>query len=391
MSTALAPIDTLSTPALLVDVDRLDANIEAMQARANAQTVALRPHAKTHKCPAIAKRQYEAGAVGLTVATLDEAEQFAEAGYTDLTVAYPLVGADVHARVRALRSHATVRFCVDTEAGIQQASAAYAPDNPAEVLLEIDTGHGRCGVRYDSDDIAARAQQIIASDSLRLVGVLTHAGHSYSGPRNGETKEEALRRVAQEERDRILQAAARIYEDATPAVAKRDFTVSIGSTPSIRYFKNTIYEGLQITEIRPGNYVFHDAMQHTLGVCSLDACALTVYTQAVSRHRAPNGTERVFVDAGKKILTTDTGTQTTGYGIPLYNAAFMRRHPHAEITGLSEEHGWMAVPGGATFGVGDRLRIVPNHACVTVATQSVLHAVHRDEIVETWPVLRRRG
>ena len=382
-------IDDLPTPALLVDTTRLTANIDRMQAKADDQSVALRPHAKTHKSPAIATQQRNAGAVGLTVATLDEAEQFAQAGFTDLTIAYPMVGAHAHRRIQALRTRATVRFCVDTEAGIAQAAAAYSADDPAAVLLEIDTGHGRCGVRYDSDAVPARAQQVIDAASLRLVGVLTHAGQSYAGPDASETPEEALRRASHQETHRILEAAARIYAEAAPPVAKSDFTVSTGSTPSMRYFENTERDGLSITEIRPGNYVFYDAMQHTLGVCPLDYCALTAYTQVVSRHRMPNGTERVFVDAGKKVFTTDTGAQTSGFGIALYNAAFMRKHPHVQITNLSEEHGWMQVPGGATMGVGDRLRIVPNHACVTVATQPVLYAVDRDEVVDTWPVLSR--
>ena len=382
-------IDDLPTPALLVDTTRLAANIDRMQTKADAQDVDLRPHGKTHKSPDIAALQHEAGAVGLTVATLDEAEQFAEAGFTDLTIAYPVVGAVAHERIRALREHASVRFCVDTEAGIAQAAHTYSADDPVEVLLEIDTGHGRCGIQYDSDAIAPRAQQIIDAASLRLAGVLTHAGQSYAGPDASETPEEALRRASHQETHRILEAAARIYSETAPPISKDDFTVSIGSTPSMRYFENTEHEGLRITEIRPGNYVFYDAMQHTLGVCPLDHCALTAYTQVVSRHRMPNGTERVFVDAGKKVFTTDTGARTSGFGIALYNAAFMREHPHVQITNLSEEHGWMQVPGGATMGVGDRLRIVPNHACVTVATQPVLYAVDRDEVVDTWPVLQR--
>ena len=383
-------IDDLPTPALLVDTTRLTANIDRMQTKANAQNVNLRPHAKTHKSPDVATLQREAGAVGLTVATLDEAEQFADAGFTDLTIAYPMVGDLAHRRIRALRERASVRFCVDTEAGITQAANAYSADDPVEVLLEIDTGHGRCGVTPDGDALIPRARQIIGAETLRLAGVLTHAGQSYAGPDASETPEEALRRASHQETHRILEAATRIYNEASPHVAKDDFTVSIGSTPSMRYLENTEREGLRITEIRPGNYVFYDAMQHTLGACPLDHCALTVYTQVVSRHRLPNGTERVFVDAGKKVMTTDTGAQTSGFGIPLYNAAFMREHPHVQITNLSEEHGWMQVPGGATMGVGDRLRIVPNHACVTVATQPVLYAVDRDEVVDTWPVLSRR-
>jgi len=151
-------------------------------------------------------------------------------------------------------------------------------------------------------------------------------------------------------------------------------------------FENAERGGFRITEIRPGNYVYYDAMQVSLGAATLDDCALTVEATVVSRHRDRSGQDRLYLDAGKKVLTADTGALTEGYGIILYNPADMVPHPHARLTGLSEEHGWVKVRGGATFGVGDRVRIVPNHACVTVHTQDTFYLVDDGEVVDELPV-----
>ena len=380
-------LDTLSTPRLLLDRDRLTRNLRRMQATADDNDVALRPHGKTHKCSALAHEQMEHGAVGLTVATLAEAEAFADAGLQDLCIAYPVVGDDRYKRVQALMDTATVSFCVDTAAGITQADAFFtAASRPADVLLEIDVGHGRCGVPWQDDAVVARAQQIANADGLRLIGILTHAGQAYHGPTDGESSLAALQRVAQAERDRMLDVAVRLSEANVPGVDPETFTISIGSTPTMTQFENAERAGFRITEIRPGNYVMNDAMQVALGAADLDDCALTVYSTVISKRRNTSGVERMYIDAGKKVLTTDTGAAGDTYGTILYNARYMREHPHATITGLSEEHGWVRVPGGATHGVGDRLRLVPNHACVTMATQSEVHVVDTGEVVDTWAI-----
>ena len=313
-----ADLDALATPCLLIDDGRLQRNIARMQAKAAANDVRLRPHTKTHKSIAIARRQAEQGAEGITVATVGEAETFAAAGFDDVCVAYPVVGADKHARLLALMDRARISFCVDTRAGAEAASAFYgAHDRTAEVLMEVDVGHGRCGVPWDrGDEAIALAHHIAALPGLRLTGILTHAGQAYHGPRDGESPEEALRRATEEERDRMLQVAAQLHTAAVPGVTPDDFTVSIGSTPSMRYFENATREGFQITEIRPGNYVFFDATQVGLAAATLDDCALTVLTTVVSRREDADGT-RLYLDAGKKVTTTDTGACTTGYGIVL--------------------------------------------------------------------------
>jgi D-serine deaminase-like pyridoxal phosphate-dependent protein len=387
------PLDALSTPALLVEQSRLQKNLAAMQELADANEVTLRPHAKTHESVAVARRQHQRGAEGLTVATVAEAETFANAGFDDVRVAYPVTGRDKHERLRALRAATTISFTVDTPAGAEQASTVYAEaDDPVDVLMEVDVGHGRCGVHWADEEAAtALARHVASLPGLRLVGILTHAGQAYDGPSDGETETDALRRVARHERDRVLAVAAILAEADVSGVTPETFAISIGSTPLIAAFENTVRDGFRVTEIRPGNYVMHDAIQMALGAASLTDCALTVLTTVISTQTKPNGTARAFVDAGKKVFTTDTGYGTEGYGIALADAGEMVPHSSARVDHLSEEHGWLTVPGDTDLTVGDRLRIVPNHACVTVNNQAALHVVDGEQVVDTWPVNARGG
>ena len=381
-------IANLSTPALLVEQSRLRDNLAAMQQKADANDVRLRPHAKTHKSVAIARRQQQRGAEGLTVATVAEAETFVDAGIEDVRVAYPVTSREKHERLQNLRDEATISCTVDTPAGAEQAAAVYAEaDAPVDVLMEVDVGHGRCGVHWSDNDAAVTLAQHIASlPGLHLTGILTHAGQAYNGPSDGETETEALRRVARHERNRMLSVGSTLAEAGIPGIVPDDFEISVGSTPSMAAFENAEREGFRVTEIRPGNYVMHDAMQVALGAASLADCALTVLTTVVSLQSKPDSPNRAFVDAGKKVFTTDTGYGTGGYGIVLADAAAMQPHPGLRVDALSEEHGWLSVSGDTDLTVGDRLRIVPNHACVTVHTQDEMYLVDGTAVRETLPV-----
>ena len=386
-------LSALPTPALLIEQSRLQANLAAMQAQADANDVALRPHTKTHKSVALANEQRNRGAEGLTVATVKEAETFIDAGFDDVRVAYPVTGRNKHERLRALRADSKISFTVDTVAGADQASAVYAEaDIPVDVLIEVDVGHGRCGVHW-ADDAAAvtLARRIASLPGLHLAGILTHAGQAYDGPSDGETEADALRRASRQERDRMLSVASALAEADGVNVTPDNFEISVGSTPSMAAFTNATRDGFRVTEIRPGNYVMHDAMQVALGAATLGDCALTVRTTVVSTQQKPDGTAHAFVDAGKKVFTTDTGYGTEGHGIALADAAQMRPHPNLHVDHLSEEHGWLTMTGDADLTVGDRLRIVPNHACVTVATQDTLHVVDGPSVVDRWSVDARGG
>jgi D-serine deaminase-like pyridoxal phosphate-dependent protein len=381
-------LDALSTPCLLIEQGRLRRNLSRMQENADANDVALRPHVKTHKSVALARRQTERGAAGFTVATVGEAEAFIEAGADDVRVAYPVTGRDKHERLAAQQDRAHLSCTVDTAAGAEQASAVHAVrDAPLDVLMEVDVGHGRCGVPWTDADGATRlARRIVDLPGLRLAGILTHAGQAYDGPSGNEPEEAALRRAARHERDRMLAVAAHLADASVSGVEPGTFEVSVGSTPTMAAFENAEHDGFRVTEIRPGNYVVNDAIQVGLGAATLADCALTVLTTVVSVRARPDGPDRAFVDAGKKVFTTDTGHGTDGHGVVLRDPETMTPRADLRVSHLSEEHGWVEGPGAAQLEVGERLRIVPNHACVTVATQPRLHVVDGTTVVDTWPV-----
>lgn len=381
-------ISDLPTPCVLIEKSRLASNLQRMQEKADANGVQLRPHTKTHKSVVIAQKQIDQGAHGLTVAKVGEAEVFMANGFEDVRIAYNVVGNEKLERVRKLMDKGRISFCVDTLEGAQAASDFYAAAGTrADVLIEVDCGYGRCGVRWDQPQSLAFAQAVGKLPGLKLVGILTHAGNAYAGPKvAGETLDESLQRVAAEERDRMLEFAAAMHEANVAGVAPGSFEISIGSTPSMKYFENAEHKGFRVTEIRPGNYPFNDAIQHALTVAALKDCALTVYATVVSKQRNSDGSERLFLDAGRKVFTADQGYLTNGYGIILYNARVMHALPHAAITGLSEEHGWVTVPGASTLEVGNTVRVVPNHACVVVNNLDVLHLVDGNEVLETLSV-----
>jgi len=368
-------IDDLVTPCLLIEKKRLEANISAMQARANRAEVSLRPHIKPHKMLALARMQRAAGARGITVAKIGEAEVFAKEGFDDIRVAYTVVGRDKLERIAVLGDR--VSFCVDTLEAARQASEFFASyGHVASVLLEIDAGYGRCGVRWDDPNLAMFASDVARLPGLTLTGILTHEGDAY--------KPNYARKAMETARDRMLSVAVRLAR--ADLAAPGSFEISVGSTPSAYHFENATRGGFKITEIRPGNYVFNDMTQVNLGVCNLKDCALTALATVISRRRAADGTERFFLDAGRKVLTSDRAPLSDEYGQLLYHARNMVPHPHARLVGLSEEHGWGAVHGGGTLSVGDRVRVVPNHACVVVNTQDEVYLLDNDIIIDQWLV-----
>lgn len=372
-------IEEISTPALLIERSRLEANLSRMQDLANRESVELRPHTKTHRCVSIARRQHELGATGITVAKVGEAEVYAAAGFDDIRIAYEVVGRSTYERIASLQHRARISVCVDTPEGANMLSEWFhGTGHEIDVLVEVDTGYGRCGVRWDASDSVAFVKHVAALPGLNWRGLLTHAGNAYHGPANAdESYHDALVRHANEERDRMLDFAVALRDSDLVAEV-----ISIGSTPTMSRFRNTERGSFRITEIRPGNYVFNDAIQVGLETTPLENCALTVLATVISRHRDRSGVERIYLDAGKKVVTADTGSATEGYGILLYNPRMMTPLPHAKIVALSEEHGWVEVKGGSTLQVGDRARFVPNHACVAVDTRDEMVLVDGDDVVE---------
>ena len=368
-------INDLQTPCILLDADRLEKNVRSMQAKANREGVDLRPHVKTHKSAKLARMQVDAGAVGITVAKVGEAEVFAANGFDNIRIAYTTIGREKWERIAALYKTAKVTFCVDSREAAQGASDFFGSvGEVAPVLIEVDAGYGRCGVVWDDPESLEFAKWVSELPGLAVEGILTHAGHAYAGPSDGKSAKETLRMHAVDERDRMI-AFAKNLESVGVAAQ----TISIGSTPTISQFENAS-EGRKVTEIRPGNYIFNDAIQVGLGAAKWTDCSLTVLATVVSIKTQSNGSQKIFLDAGKKILTTDTGAMTDGYGTLLYNPRTMTPLPHARITGLSEEHGWVYVRGGSTLEIGDRVQIVPNHACVVAGNQSEMFLVNDSEV-----------
>lgn len=357
-------LDSIETPAVLVDLDVVERNIGAMAERARRHGVRLRPHAKTHKILEIGRKQIAAGAAGLSVAKVGEAEVFAAAGFDDLFVAYPVVGADKGRRLLALSDRARLAAGVDSPDGARTLDSVFrASGRRLDVLLKIDVGFHRVGV--PPDQAVQLAQSISNLSGLRFRGVFTHAGHAYLAD-----SPEGVSRIGQSEGSILVETAQRI-RDAGLEVEE----VSVGSTPTAPHAM--AIPG--VTSCRPGNYVFHDASQVSLGVCRLEDCALTVLATVVSVP-AP---DRAVVDAGSKTLSSDPlRPRGPGHGFVLGR--------RSRIARLSEEHGVIDVTPGDVFRVGERVRILPNHACVVSNLHDRLLAV-RGGGVETELVVAARG
>jgi D-serine deaminase-like pyridoxal phosphate-dependent protein len=345
--------DDLETPALLVDAGLLDLNLERMAAAARAQEIGLRPHAKTHKCAEIARRQLAHGASGLTVATLDEAEMFADAGCDSLFIAYPLwAGGIRRSRVAALNERTGLRIGVDSEDGAGQL-AKVAPG--LQVLIEVDSGQHRTGVLpEDVGKLAAACERL----GLNVIGAFSHPGHAYDTPANAG-------RAAEDERAALATAADSLA--AGPVL-------SGGSTP-------TAYDGVArpLTEVRPGTYVFADRQQHVMSGKPVSEIALVVAARVVSTPRAGEA----VLDSGSKALSSDRAPWLTGHGILL-------EAPEATVAYLTEEHA--VVRGLQTrLAVGDLVRVIPNHVCTVVNLAREMLVVSGGAITDRWPVSSRRA
>jgi D-serine deaminase-like pyridoxal phosphate-dependent protein len=348
----------LDTPRLVVDRDRLIANIEGLQAALDRRGIALRPHAKTHKSVRIARLQLEAGARGLTVGTLGEAEVFLAAGIDDLFVAYPILAdGPKAARLRDLHDGAPkLRVGVDSTGGVERLAAAVAGSRPAlHVVVEIDPGNRRTGVA--SPDVAVDVARAAGAAGLVVDGVFSHGGHSY---------EPGASATAGADEVRSLTAAADALDRAGIDVA----VVSAGSTPT----RLTAATG-RVTEIRAGTYALGDRQQWVMRAIAAEGCAAAVAGTVVSTLG-----DRLVLDAGAKSLTKDRAGWLDGYG-------HVAGYPGLRIDRLSDYHAVATVEEGAQRpGLGSVVAVVPNHICPVVDLFDDFLVVSPDGAVETWPV-----
>jgi D-serine deaminase-like pyridoxal phosphate-dependent protein len=358
----LAASAAYTTPLAVVDVAVVDANIARMQAQASAAQAALRPHAKTHKSATVAHWQLTAGARGLTVATLTEAEYFADHGVVDLLLAHPPVGAAKLTRLRALAERVP-RLAV----AVDDAAVAASLPSAVEVLWEVDSGHHRLGTAPGMPSVEPVLHLLDAIGSARFRGLLTFPGHVYRAPDPAEQ-----RRIAMDEITLLRETAELLRAHG---VAVREF--SVGSTPTAGFAPQT--RGM--SELRPGSYVYGDANQVTLGSCTLEQCALGVVATVVSTPER----DRAVIDAGTKALPVDTivpGLQ--GLGLVL-------GHPHVRVDRFSEEHGvLMSAEGSTGLRVGERVVVLPAHCCTTVVLHEAVLFVAPDGSA-TWDVVGARG
>ena len=360
----------LPTPQVVIDRRRLTTNLDRVQQMASAAGMRLRPHAKTHKSPEIAKMQIARGAVGICCAKIGEAEVFADAGIANIRLPYPVHPTNTP-RLLAVMDRTAVSIIVDNvKVARGWSDAMEHAGRTLDVLIKVDVGFHRCGIDPDAEP-AAFIESVASMRGLRLCGLLSHAGHGYNA-----ASEEELCDIARREAETLTALRERA---AQSGIALDE--ISVGATPTLRY--SVRQRG--ITELRPGNYVYFDRTQLSLGSAALDDCALTVLATVVAKHRG-----RIILDAGSKTLTNDGArgiTKADGYGAVLTERGTI--DANLVIERLSEEHGTVRVAGETSLEPGDRVRVLPNHACTVSNLVDVVRLVEGDTVVDTLPVAAR--
>ena len=350
----------LPTPSLILDRARLAANAARMRARAEQFGVTLRPHLKTAKSAHVAELAL-GGKGPITVSTLAEADYFLGRGFRDITYAVGIVPAKLDHVAGLQRSGADLKILTDNvEVAAAIAARGREIGQTFRVLIEIDTGLGRAGVAPEAPELLPVAKAL--AGGAELVGVLAHAGHSYHCASVGEVKQ-----IAEEERAGAVAAARRLREAGLPCPV-----VSVGSTPTAVHAERL--DG--VTEIRPGNYLFFDLFQVGVGSCAMEDLAVSVLASVTGHHRPRN---HLVIDAGALALSKDTGANEhrpgTGYGLICLPGGKVPL-PGLAVLDVHQEHGLVAHAKGLEaisklpferFPVGSRLRVLPNHVCMTAA------------------------
>jgi len=363
----------IETPAALIDETRMAANIARLQKRMTELGVRLRPHVKTSKCIEVARRQQEAGARGITVSTLKEAEQFFAAGFADILYAVCISPDKLDRALALCRQGCALTLLVDS---IAAAQAVVAKGYPFAVMIEIDSDGHRSGVQPE-DAVLIEIGRVLHEGGAKLKGVLTHAGSSYD-----LNTPEALRQLAEQERHLSVRAAERLRAAGLPCPE-----VSVGSTPTALSAQSL--DG--VTEVRAGVYVFFDLVMANVGVCTPENVALSVLTTVIG-HQPEKGW--VIVDAGWMAMSRDRGTQRQkiDYGYGIVCDASGRAIEGLLVGAANQEHGIVSRRDGAAdgslidrFPIGTKLRVLPNHACATGAQYPDYHLVTAKGTTEVWP------
>src|SRR5215831_1022376 len=352
----------LSTPALAIDLDVLERNLDRMASYCREHKLGLRPHTKTHKTPEAARMQVERGAVGLTVAKVGEAEVMASAGFDDILVAYPIYGPEKLRKLITVAKSRRLLISLDSEATAAELSRAASEQGATVgILVEFDVGLRRCGLEPGPACVEL-ARKVERMPGLKFRGLMTYSGNIWG---TEVERREEVKGVAEQ----VGRALGAFAEARMPVEI-----VSGGSTPSAHF--SHLISGL--TEIRPGPYVYNDLNAFYQGACRLEDCAARVVTTVVST--AVPG--RAMIDAGSKTLSSDLlgSGPKTGHG-------YLVEAPDARLFKLNEEHGYIDVTGsGHRFYVGEVVTVIPNHVCTCVNMHDEVFLVRTEQVVSSWRV-----
>jgi D-serine deaminase-like pyridoxal phosphate-dependent protein len=352
----------VTTPAVIVDLDIAESNLSRMASLLQANGIRHRPHVKTHKSAYFAHKQLAAGAIGITVAKLSEAEVFVKHGIDDILIAYPIIGEDKLRKFADLHLQASLLATVDSMTGAEGLSrVGTGTGKRVQVLIEIDGGLHRTG-RQPGEDAVSFAKYVRDLPGIEIAGIMGYFGNIYKN-----TSEYAFREAVRSEGQILQQTVEQLNKEGIPVPI-----VSTGSTPA-----SLLSEHLEgVTEVRAGNYLFFDVSAMDMGLAKEEDCALRVIATVVSRPLPGKAT----IDAGSKTLTSDRARTNPGYG-RIVGA------PGIVITALNEEHGFLEFdPAQVTLDVGDRVEIIPNHSCVLPNLTDAITAVRGGKAVDRIPV-----
>lgn len=365
-------IEDLPTPSLILDRAVVTRNTQRMAARMAEHGVALRPHCKTAKSAPVARLATAGHSGAITVSTLAEAAYFHGHGFTDITYAVCLAPNKVAAAAALIAKGVALTVIVDS-IDAAQAIAGHAGPEVFRVLVEIDCGDARTGLLPEAPDLLDIAQFLHESPQAALRGVLTHGGHSY-----GETDIAGIRRIAREEREAVTRAAGRLREAGLPCPV-----VSAGSTPTAMHGES--YDG--ITEMRPGVYVFFDLDQLSRQACGPDDLALSVLGTVIAHNRHVG---QIVTDTGALAMSKDISAQArwpdAGYGA-VCDARTLKPVAGLHVAKVSQEHGIVPVTDPALYDllpIGTKIRVLPNHACITASAYTHYEVVDGTEVVDRW-------
>lgn len=361
-------LEQLKTPAFLIDLTRLENNIQKMEGIARSHGIHLRPHIKTHKTVEIARMQTEGRIPAIAVSTLAEARFFGKEGFLDITYAFPLTKNKIEEAAALTRILSGFHILVD-HPDLVEALQAYGQAHSVRfsVYLKVNPGYHRAGVDPQKKESVELARRIHEGEGTQFEGVLTHGGHAY------DARDPAgVKRVAREERSALINFAAAVEGIGAPCPV-----LSAGSTPTAVHGEN--WKG--VTELRPGNYVFFDKFQADIGTCTLDECAATVLAEVAGHYPDRN---QMLIDAGALALSKDRGAD---HVLDEVTYGAVQGRPELKITKLSQEHGIVESDAPICyhdFPLGSRLRIVPNHSCLAAALFPRYAVVIDDTVVDEW-------